>query len=316
MLSTRILLIAFLLSIPADACMWVDGTTLDGGTRTIGGLSPAKMLRLSLNSSPEDKLDELIEARREDHKDADTWSELEGVRKVITGDYDQAITIFNESEAKFPGRYSTAVNLGTAYELKGELNLALKWISEGIRRNPDSHMGTEWLHVEILKARMKLKENPDYLREHHVIELPESFSATSSFKIDGDSHTGDDVRDALEYQLRERMIFVKPPDPIVADLLFTFGQVEGRTNVVESGMQLMEMAREYGFPNPELIAEATKQYEWAFTLRKTRRIIYIILAISALAAFLILAYRKEWFFLTGAAHRRHQMEKKNQRLAS
>jgi len=46
-------------------------------------------------------------------------------------------------------------DLGTAYELAGKNEPALRWIREGLRRNPNSHKGTEWLHVKILEAKIE-----------------------------------------------------------------------------------------------------------------------------------------------------------------
>lgn len=229
---------------------------------------------------------------------------------MLGGRYDAAIGIFSQLETEYPGHYSTAVNLGTAYELKGELELALQWIREGIRRNPESHMGSEWLHVEILQVRIKLKENPGSLLQNHVIELPDSYTATTSVPIGDGNHTVKQIADSILYQLHERMIFVKPPDPVVADLLFTFGKIEGRTGIVESGLQLFALANEYGFTNPGVMTQEIERYEKAIRFGEIRRIGYIVLAVLAVILLLVIAYRKEWFFLTGAAHRRHRIEKR------
>ncbi len=60
------------------------------------------------------------------------------VALVYLGRYDEAISLLQRLEKETPGHYATAANLGTAYELSGNNELALKWIKEGIRRNPRS----------------------------------------------------------------------------------------------------------------------------------------------------------------------------------
>jgi hypothetical protein len=50
-----------------------------------------------------------------------------------------AIRLLLALERKWPGRYETATHLGTALELAGADEVALRWIREGIRRNTDSH---------------------------------------------------------------------------------------------------------------------------------------------------------------------------------
>ena len=254
MRSIRTFLFAILIPLQADACLQTSGTTIHGGLETGGYNRHIYILQKSLNESPTEHLAKLDHDSLLEPSDDFSPEENAGVKNVFKGNYDLAISELNDSEAKHPGRYTTAANLGAAFELNGELDLALKWISEGIRRNPDSHGGTEWLHVEIIKTRMKLKENPDYLRQHHVIEIPDTSTATSEIEIDGKRYTTDQVIDSLFYQLKERMLFVKPKDPVVADLLFIYGVLEGQIHVVESGLQLLLMAQDYGFQDPALLS--------------------------------------------------------------
>lgn len=308
----KTLFLTFLMTLQANACLWVDGTTIDGEHRRVEGHFPAKLLTQSLAKSAEEEALKSLLARQSARQDDFPQKEFEGVQEVLKGNYDRAIGIFEQAESDYPGRYSTAVNLGTAYELKGELEIALKWIREGIRRNPKSHLGTEWLHVEILKTRIKLKEHPGYLSQNHVIQLPDSYSKTTVIEIEDGKFTIDQIADSILYQLQERMIFVKPPDPVVADLLFTLGEIEGRTNVVESGIQLFEMAKNYGFSNSNLIAGELKRYEEAAlqgTIRRTARVGLLVLA---LILFLILAWRKRWFFMSRKAYLEHRADRLKQ----
>jgi len=65
-----------------------------------------------------------------------------------------------------PGLYATAANLGTAYELLGNVDSAYYWIEEDMRRNPQGHEGSEWMHLCILSAkrapRSSLACNPSF----------------------------------------------------------------------------------------------------------------------------------------------------------
>ncbi|MGY8770933.1 MAG: tetratricopeptide repeat protein [Pirellulales bacterium] len=54
------------------------------------------------------------------------------VAMIHLGKTQQAIDILVELEEKHPGEYTIAGNLGTAYELVGENELAIKWIKIGI----------------------------------------------------------------------------------------------------------------------------------------------------------------------------------------
>jgi hypothetical protein len=121
--------------------------------------------------------------------------------------YAAAVAVLVGNEQAYPGQYATAANLGTAYELSGDVDRALHWIKEGIRRNPASHEGTEWLHVAILETKLQLKSNPRWLAKNSVLDphrrRPEA-----------------ELAKALEYQLNERLYFIKADDPIMCDLFY------------------------------------------------------------------------------------------------
>jgi tetratricopeptide (TPR) repeat protein len=126
---------------------------------------------------------------------------------IRTGGYAKAIKALLELEQKHPGAYQTATNLGTAYELSGELEDAALWIARGIERNAASHHGTEWLHLAILRTKLRLRAEPDWLTRHSV--------------LDGiDDRSPDEVVRAIEVQLAERLQFVRPKDEVVSDLFF------------------------------------------------------------------------------------------------
>jgi hypothetical protein len=121
--------------------------------------------------------------------------------------YADAVAVLVENEQAYPGQYATAANMGTAYELSGDVGHALHWIKEGIRRNPASHEGTEWLHVAILETKLQLRSNPRWLAKNSVLDPHRRRPAAELAK-------------ALEYQLNERLYFIKADDPIMCDLFY------------------------------------------------------------------------------------------------
>ncbi len=129
------------------------------------------------------------------------------VALIHLGRHAEAIPVLLDLEARRPGLYATAANLGTAYELAGKLEEAVLWIARGIERNADSHDGTEWLHAAILHAKLKLRDDPAWLKTHSV--------------LDGATERGaEEVVRAIDYQLGERLKFVAAPDAIVCDLFY------------------------------------------------------------------------------------------------
>jgi tetratricopeptide (TPR) repeat protein len=188
----------------------------------------------------------------------------------------EAIELLQELEKEQPGQYFIAANLGTVYELSGNNEEGLRWINEGIRRNSDSHDGTEWLHAKILEAKIAREKDPDYFKKHSVLDLqPDKIG--SEIIIDGRRFSPQEVAKAIESQLEERMQFVKPPDPAVASLLFDYASIEAATEILESAERILQLAVEYGYP-PERVQPLLKLYDRKIALGKATHIATFVLA--------------------------------------
>ncbi len=188
------------------------------------------------------------------------------VGRLLIGGYAEAIEALHQTEQKYPGKAIVAANLGTAYELSGNLDEALRWISEGVERDPREHSGSEWLHVEILKARLALVGDPKWLESHTVLGLDTGTAerpvTPTSLPLDFAGKPRDlrEIRAAISYQLHERTQFVKPPDLVVADLYATEGDLlwlMGKSATLNEfgGLPVSsyESALEWGSPRAELM---------------------------------------------------------------
>lgn len=208
----------------------------------------------------------------------------------------EAADLLEKLEKEKPGEYFIAANLGTAYELTGKNEEALRWIEEGIRRNPDSHEGTEWLHARILEAKISQQGDPDYFKKHSVLELqPEDIGQPLAF---GEIYlsTGQLAR-AIESQLGERLQFVKPPDPSVASLLFDYAAIEAATRTLESAEAVLQMALEYGYP-ADKVQPLLKLYDQRIESRKLREYGLYGLLGTAFVTLLYLLHKKGIFVLS------------------
>lgn len=171
------------------------------------------------------------------------YSDL-GSMLVYTGQYLKAKQIFQEIEQKTPGLYQTAANLGTTYELLGQNDSALYWIKRAVEINPNSHRGSEWIHVKILEAKIKANGDEKYLWRHSILSLD---FGDDKIPVNKTNLNLQNLRDNLYDQLNERISFIKPKDPIVAQLLFDFGNVCALTRDATSGLQVYQSAKEYGY---------------------------------------------------------------------
>jgi hypothetical protein len=172
--------------------------------------------------------------------------------KVYLGDYYSARQLWEATEARTPGVYYVASNLGTACELTGDDATALKWIKEGIRRNPQSHEGTEWLHVKILEAKLALARDPQWLATHTVLGVdfgqaarPQAPRTLLNGNL-GRPLSTEEVIAGLTYQLKERCKFVRTTDPVVASLLGDLGSLLLLQHNPGGAEVALRRARDYG----------------------------------------------------------------------
>lgn len=261
-------LVLIVLARNATACLWTYGTNLDG--------------RVSANLEEEPR-DFSARFRRERQSRESWFAKAEEFKKrsadepenhklrndyavllVRAGELDEALAVLNEIEAVNPGMYPTAANLGTVYELSGDVERALHWIQEGIARNPKSHSGSEWIHVRILQAKQEMAKDPGWLKSHSILGLDFGNEARPHQPTDeeiaalcGVSEHGDSQLGLLNYhmtvQLEERTSLVKVPDPIVADLLFDLCNVLALQGPLENAIAIGELAQQYELPRDELL---------------------------------------------------------------
>lgn len=247
------LMCCWLLAGPAGACLNDHAATrLDGSWqssddnsyvmrqppvgRNLAAEAPANRRRLR-------QLDSLWRTR---HQLADYAGY--GLVLVHLGRYAEARKVFEQLDTWQPNQYETTANLGTVYELLGQPYLALKWIQKSIELNPRSHQGTEWLHVNILQAKLR---GARAINAEYLLGVDFGQAAAPVLSLRG-SRPLDSIQHALHYQLSERLSFVHPPDPIMAELLFDLGNAYALTSNVESAERVYAQAAEFGYGGPLL----------------------------------------------------------------
>lgn len=175
-------------------------------------------------------LESLVAKATADHDRAPTIENTNdlAVAWVLTGRVEDGIRLLRELEQQHPGSAIVAANLGTALDLAGQDQEALTWIRESVRRDPNEHEGSEWVHEKILEAKITLKKNPNWLRTRSVVGWREGQQLMADER--GRVRSPADLIRPISYQLQERTRFVKPPDDIVGDLYLTLGDVAHSTS--------------------------------------------------------------------------------------
>jgi hypothetical protein len=162
------------------------------------------------------ELQGMLKRGLDDYKDSSDAAVL----LIKNGEVFHALGMFQLLMQAHPAEYTIASNLGTAYELAGENDSALKYIRLGMKLNPKSHRGSEWVHERILKTKLALADDPRWLEWHTALDLSHHmFREEMDFgKNTGRGMAQVDTLTAIIYQLNERIPFTSAPDLIMASI--------------------------------------------------------------------------------------------------
>ncbi|MCR9173476.1 MAG: hypothetical protein NXI10_13325 [bacterium] len=177
------------------------------------------------------KLGEAISKRGQREDDFQNESNI-ALFYMKLGEVKKAIQILEPLAAEYPDEYIIIANLGTAYELDGQLGKALNMIRKGYAINPDSHYGSEWIHIKILEAKIAHGSNSSWYISHPIVTVEELVE-----KSQGQSRH----RNHLAAQIRTRVPFTPAPNKVIANLLRTYAKYCEEYDTYENAL----MARIY-----------------------------------------------------------------------
>lgn len=149
------------------------------------------------------------------------------------GKIKESLTILETLSKYYPNEYQIAANLGTAYELNGELEKAIRYIKRGMKLNPNAHDGSEWVHIKVLETKQKLVHDPTYLVTHSVLQLNDKNKNDSA------------IRAQILIQVKERFPFSPGPNEIMASILMDLGDCYANTHSIEFAKAIYTVAKKY-----------------------------------------------------------------------
>jgi tetratricopeptide (TPR) repeat protein len=178
------------------------------------------------------KLAELTKKVKSNPDDYKSWSDI-AVNLLKIGNSDSAIKILRPWVQKLPNEYNLNANLGTAYELTGKLDSALKYISKGYALNDQSHSGSEWIHIKILEAKIKDKKQPGWLQLNRILDVEDlKLRQKSQTRLLGKDEVGEDIM----YQIRTRVPFTPAPNRTITNLLLSLGDYNKEVGTYENAL--------------------------------------------------------------------------------
>lgn len=201
-------------------------------------------------------------------KDLDYLSDM-GYLLIVQGKYNEALNLYLNIEKIEPNRYSTASNLGTLYELMGENQKAYIWIKKSIEINPESHKGSEWLHLRILEAKIKKLKD---VSGQFLINT--NFGTSSEPKTKLSKKEVDKLTQSIYYQVNERMSFIEPKDKIISILLFELGNLAELKGENNSALATYRTARLYGYDGDLIVARMINSAQHEVEYYRERAVSY------------------------------------------
>jgi tetratricopeptide (TPR) repeat protein len=161
----------------------------------------------------------------------------------------EALELLKELYRHYPGEFRIVSNLGTAYELSGQPDSALRYIRLGLALNPHDHEGSEWIHAKILETKLELRKNPAFLKDHTVLQLTEKQKKDTL------------VLQHLSIQLQERVPFTPAPDEIVASLFVDLGDLAANVGTINYAHVYYMIAKKYYGSTDPAIDRKVKEME-------------------------------------------------------
>lgn len=196
------------------------------------------------------KLDQALKTYQE-NKTIENYSDY-AAELIYSGKYKEAEKIYKEIESKYPERYITYSNLGTLYELTGRDKDALALISKGYKINPNSHNGSEWIHIELLKEKVKSNGNDNYFLKNNILSNKGIYFGNELEPLspkDLEKEQLEEIKEELRIQLQERASFVKPTNILVGQLFFELGNMEAILTDVHKALEMYYLSKKYGYSN-------------------------------------------------------------------
>jgi tetratricopeptide (TPR) repeat protein len=197
--------------------------------------------------------DELIFLRKKKMTHSKKFAEVESDYAAVlcrVGKAQEALVILERLIQKYPQEYNIIANLGTTYELIGENKKAVQYIKKGLEMNKKSLMGSDWIHVKILEAKMAMQQNPNWLRENAILGK----EAISILESKNEEKIKQFIQD-LGYQIFERTStqFIQPKEMIIGDLIMFLGDLYKRLEYYKYAIESYKLAEEYTVSKPEVL---------------------------------------------------------------
>lgn len=150
------------------------------------------------------------------------------------GHKESALAILQKLVKLKPQEYQILSNLAVAYELNGQADSALLYLTKSLKINSESHYSSEWFHLMYLKAALQLKDPKVKLDSLNVLHIYE--------------HMNDNVMamsQSLSIQIVERVPLTASPNKLLSKCLEEAADFFRKEISIDWSVKLYAMALGY-----------------------------------------------------------------------
>lgn len=245
--------------------------------KTKSGTPPYWHYGFTGENNLQSKMNELREQLKTKPGDFRILSDLAAL-ELKAGSKADGLKMLEELYGKYPDEYNIVANLGTAYELAGNNAKALELINRAISINPQSHYGSEWIHLRILEYKTGKRAA---LNSIIGLNQGDDFAAWIRNKEYKFPRPPDSLQVQIAYQLHERIAFLPAPDSIIAQLVIDFADITAKDESLAPARDFYLFALPY---NPGLKQALELRIQFIQSSNRVISIIWMIpLAIILLA---------------------------------
>ncbi len=105
---------------------------------------------------------EAAKLEKKPNRTADETADL-GALYVRLGETGKAIALLRPAQRTFPNHFQIAANLGTAWQLNGDLQQAVTCLEQSVRLAPGKFLQAEEYHLKLVRSRLKKTDGLDDL---------------------------------------------------------------------------------------------------------------------------------------------------------
>jgi tetratricopeptide (TPR) repeat protein len=187
----------------------------------------------------------------------------QGALLVRLGEVGKAVEVLRTAQRAYPNHFKIAANLGTAYQLSGELDQAATALREAVRLSPGKNQEAEKAHLRLVQQRQKQPKDSQ--------DLDDLFGVR--YVGDGDKYEPGKLAAAERKKLPEDAAAVAQQLALwlLADgrLLWQLGELAAAHGDVRTAAAIMDgCVTEFGLRAPELRAHRRANREAADELAK------------------------------------------------